>query len=95
MTINYPNLKCKHCGGSDKIVERDVYSTHDKLYKTMLKGKEYFCNRCRSPDVEELSLCPSCYCMTKNIKGKCGKCNHDKLRHINDDMSQNKEKGDI
>jgi phosphotransferase system glucose/maltose/N-acetylglucosamine-specific IIC component len=23
---------------------------------------------------DEISLCKSCYCMTKTIKGKCGKC---------------------
>ena len=23
---------------------------------------------------EDISLCKSCYCMTKTIKGKCGKC---------------------
>ncbi len=25
-----------------------------------------------------LSLCPSCNCMTKTIKNKCGKCKHEK-----------------
>jgi len=23
---------------------------------------------------EKISLCPHCFCMTKTIKGKCGKC---------------------
>jgi len=23
---------------------------------------------------EEISLCENCHCMTKTIKGKCGKC---------------------
>ena len=26
-----------------------------------------------------ISLCPSCYCMTGTIKGKCGKCKADKV----------------
>ena len=24
--------------------------------------------------IKELSLCPHCFCITKTIKGKCGKC---------------------
>jgi len=24
--------------------------------------------------MEEISLCPNCYCMTKTVKGICGKC---------------------
>lgn len=31
--------------------------------------------RCR---MDEISQCPKCHCMTKTIKGKCGKCKADK-----------------
>jgi len=27
---------------------------------------------------EEINLCPKCHCMTKTIKGKCGKCGYEK-----------------
>lgn len=29
-------------------------------------------------DLNEISQCKSCHCMTKIIKGKCGKCKYDK-----------------
>ncbi len=30
----------------------------------------------------EISKCKHCYCMTKTIKGKCGKCGYTKEAHI-------------
>lgn len=29
----------------------------------------------KKPKITELSLCENCYCMTKTINNKCGKCN--------------------
>jgi hypothetical protein len=34
--------------------------------------------RFNSPEIEGISLCKSCYCMTKTIHGKCGKCGEEK-----------------
>ena len=32
-------------------------------------------------DVDSISICPYCYCMTYTIKGKCGKCKKKKADH--------------
>jgi len=34
-----------------------------------------------TPDEDEISACPKCYCMTHTIKGKCGKCGAEKDEH--------------
>ena len=37
-------------------------------------------------ELDEISLCNGCYCMTKTIEGKCGKCKYvkDKSEEIKD-----------
>jgi len=68
--------KCAHCGGN--------LSPH---YLGELGGIKIWCDDCGSnspespPSVEimtkqidTLTLCENCYCMTKSIDGKCGKC---------------------
>lgn len=43
--------------------------------------------------MKEISLCPNCYCITHTIKGKCGKCEADKIIYIekSKEMSDYKE----
>lgn len=31
--------------------------------------------------MEEITLCPHCYCMTKTAKGLCGKCYNRKVKN--------------
>jgi hypothetical protein len=38
-----------------------------------------------SKQIEPISLCPNCNCMTKTIKGKCGKCGADKPDQLDKD----------
>jgi hypothetical protein len=38
--------------------------------KMFIGGSGEPCPECK----EELTLCRQCFCMTKTIKGKCGKC---------------------
>ena len=55
--------------------ESRVWEIQDKL-GNLLKRIE----KSSKPQAPAISLCSKCNCMTKTIKGKCGKCNADKPR---------------
>lgn len=59
------------------ICERKGIDKAMKYYLDTHNGEEYkeFRTEVEGPDI---SLCKNCWCMTKTIDGKCGKCGQDK-----------------
>lgn len=43
--------------------------------------------------MKEISLCESCHCMTKTIKGKCGKCGAEKIIPLSEKVWNDGEEG--
>jgi len=55
-------------------------------------GKDGSCIRCGEDP--EISLCPNCFCMTKTIKGICGKCK-EKKNELSKSRRQNKKNSNL
>ncbi len=88
-------LKCPYCFCDTGLACCDKHDAHYcKFCNVWLEKdcKSKTCNYCKDrpekpSDVisqhnkQDISLCKSCYCMTKTIKGKCGKCKADKSQN--------------
>jgi len=58
----------------EKIIDKTLKKTKSLPVQEVLVQLLNATSKYKISSKNEISLCKSCYCMTKTIKGKCGKC---------------------